>query len=601
MTDNKNFILAIVLSGLIIFGWQYFYAGPQLEQQRQQLELQQKQQQQQQAQAPAPAVQQPGVAPQAGAPAAAAVQPRDVVIGSSPRVTLETPSLKGSINLKGGVLDDLHLTRYRETVNRNSPTITLLSPSGSEHAYFAEHGWTATAGGTVKLPTAETVWTVPEGATLTPSTPVTLAWDNGEGQIFRKTFAVDDNYMFTVTQEIENRGPAPISLFPYGRILRVGQPATSGNYLLHEGLLGVLNEELQEWHYSDVKEDGPTVTFASTGGWVGITDKYWATALVPGQGSAVDGSFRYQQASDSYQADYLAKDAVTVPAGGTGRAEDHLFAGAKVVKLIDGYRDALQITKFDLMIDWGWFYFLTKPMFWFLETIFSIVGNFGLAILIVTVLVKLVFFPLANKSYESMSKMKKLQPEMERLKQLFPDDRMKQQQELMEVYKREKISPISGCLPIVVQIPVFFALYKVLFGTIEMRHAPFYGWIQDLSAPDPTSLFNLFGLLPFQPPALLMIGVWPLIMGVTMWLQMRLNPTPPDPIQATMFNWMPVIFTFMLASFPAGLVIYWAWNNGLSILQQSVIMKRQGVEIDFLGNVRNSLPFLKRPSGGPPA
>jgi YidC/Oxa1 family membrane protein insertase len=405
--------------------------------------------------------------------------------------------------------------------------------------------------------------------------------------------------MFTITQEIENNTGQPLNLFPYSRVVRVGQPQTANFYILHEGLLGVFDETLQEIDYDDLKEEQNTISVASTGGWLGITDKYWAVALVPGQASAIDGSFRYQasQGKDNFQADYIGKQSVAVPANGRAALEDRIFAGAKVVEVIDSYKDNLGIDRFDLMIDWGWFYFLTKPLFWLLEMFFKLVGNFGVAILIVTVLIKAVFFPLANKSYESMSKMKKLQPEMERLKQLYPDDRMKQQQELMALYKKEKVSPLSGCLPILLQIPVFFALYKVLFVTIEMRHAPFYGWIKDLSAPDPTNLFNLFGLIAWDPPTLLHVGIWPIIMGITMWMQMRLNPTPPDPIQAKMFNWMPLIFTFMLATFPAGLVIYWAWNNSLSIVQQALIMKRQGVKVDFIGNVRSSLPFLNRRAG----
>jgi YidC/Oxa1 family membrane protein insertase len=331
---------------------------------------------------------------------------------------------------------------------------------------------------------------------------------------------------------------------------------------------------------------------------MGFTDKYWATALIPDQAANLTGSFQHisTNGADSYQTDYLSKTAITIPADGIGSYQDRLFAGAKVVQNINAIGEKYKIDRFDLMIDWGWFYFLTKPLFWLLEYIKSYVGNFGLAILIVTVIVKLLFVPLQNKSYESMSKMKKLQPEMEKIKAAHPDDRMKQQQEMMALYKREKVSPLSGCLPILIAIPVFFALYKVIYVTIEMRHAPFFGWIRDLSAPDPTTLFNLFGLLPFTPPHILMVGVWPIIMGVTMWLQMRLNPTPPDPVQAQLFNWMPLIFTFMLASFPAGLVIYWAWNNFLSILQQSFIMKRQGVEVNFFGNIRDSLPFLKRKS-----
>ncbi len=596
MTDNKNFIIAIILSSLIIFGWQYFYAAPQLEEQRQT----QEQAQQQQSEAPAQpkATQQPGVVPQPPG-SAPAEQPDEQIAAATPRVAIETASLSGSINLQGAQLDDLHLKRYRETVDPASATITLLSPLGTERPYFAENGWTAAGGSEVKLPDARSLWRVAQGSKLTADTPVQLSFDNGQGVIFHKKIAVDENYMFTITQEIENNTGQPLNLFPYSRVVRVGQPQTANFYILHEGLLGVFDETLQEIDYDDLKEEQNTISMASTGGWLGITDKYWAVALVPGQASAIDGSFRYQasQGKDSFQADYIGKQSVAVPANGRAAFEDRIFAGAKVVEVIDSYKDNLGIDRFDLMIDWGWFYFLTKPLFWLLEMFFKLVGNFGVAILIVTVLIKAVFFPLANKSYESMSKMKKLQPEMERLKQLYPDDRMKQQQELMALYKKEKVSPLSGCLPILLQIPVFFALYKVLFVTIEMRHAPFYGWIKDLSAPDPTNLFNLFGLIAWDPPTLLHVGIWPIIMGITMWMQMRLNPTPPDPIQAKMFNWMPLIFTFMLATFPAGLVIYWAWNNSLSIVQQALIMKRQGVKVDFIGNVRSSLPFLNRRAG----
>jgi YidC/Oxa1 family membrane protein insertase len=594
MTDSKNLILAIILSSLIIFAWQYFYAGPQIKEQRE------TQQEAQQSEAPP----QPGVTPQPGgvaqAPSTSArVEPREQVIQTSPRVPIDTPSLSGSINLKGAQLDDLKLKRYNETVDRSSPTITLLSPLGSEHPYLAENGWTAAGTANLKVPDSQTLWSLEEGATLTPETPVRLKYDNGQGLVFHKTITVDENYMFTVRQEVENNTQQPATLYPYARVVRVGEPKTAHFYILHEGLLGVLQGKLEEVDYGDLKEDQNTITTPSTGGWLGITDKYWAVALIPGQTTAIDGSFRHQASGEkgNFQADFIGKEGIAAPPGGKASFEGRIFAGAKVVQLVDAYKDDLKIDRFDLIIDWGWFYFLTKPLFWLLELFYKMVGNFGIAILIVTVLIKLVFFPLANKSYESMSKMKKLQPEMERLKQLYPDDRMKQQQELMELYKKEKVSPLSGCLPIFIQIPVFFALYKVLFVTIEMRHAPFYGWIKDLSAPDPTSLFNLFGLIPWDPPALLFVGIWPIIMGITMWMQMRLNPAPPDPVQATIFNWMPLIFTFMLASFPAGLVIYWAWNNTLSIIQQTLIMKRQGVKVDFLGNVRASLPFLNRRTG----
>jgi YidC/Oxa1 family membrane protein insertase len=593
MNDNKNLILAIVLSTLIIVGWQFLYTGPQIQQQQQ---AQQPQQQQQQQQAPTQPLQPPapGTSPP-GEAAADTPAPREQVIAKTPRILIDTPAVSGSLNLRGAQLDDLRLKNYHETVNPSSPTIVLLSPFGAKDAFFADTGLSLAPGTTVKAPTPDTLWTAPAGARLTASTPVTLSYDNGEGFLFRKTFSVDDKFMFTVTQEVVNRSSAPATFFPYARVLRVGLPAVPYNLLLHEGLLGVFDNTLTEVDYDELMEEG-SISKPSTGGWLGITDKYWAVAVIPPQQLRIEGAFHYQNAggSETFQSNFLAKDGFIVAPEGTARVEDHIFAGAKVVNIIEAYGASLGIQRFDLMIDWGYLRFLTKPMFWLLDNIRALVGNFGLAILIVTVLVKLAFFPLANKSYESMSKMKKLQPEMERLKQQYPDDRMALQKEMMALYKKEKVSPVSGCLPVLLQIPVFFALYKVLFVTIEMRHAPFYGWIRDLSAPDPTSLFNLFGLIPWDPPYFLMIGVWPLIMGITMWMQMRLNPTPPDPIQASLFNWMPIIFTFMLAAFPAGLVIYWAWNNLLSIAQQSVIMKRQGVEIDFLGNIRQSLPFLKR-------
>jgi YidC/Oxa1 family membrane protein insertase len=588
--DNKNFILAIVLSMLIIFGWQYFYAGPQLKKQQEQ--AQQAQQPQPQSQTPKPGstpLPVPGAQLQTG-------QPREQALAATPRLKIETEALSGSINLKGAAIDDLHLKRYRETVEPGSPTITLLSPSGTKDAYFAEQGWTPAQSSNVKVPQSETVWEAPAGAVLSVNNPVTLTWDNGQGLLFKRTIAVDENYLFTIAQTVENRSQTPVSLHAYSRVQRQGTPLTQGVWVLYEGPLGILGGSEQRHHYSDLAESREPVSIDSTGGWLGFTDKYWAVTAIPDQKVPVTGQFFHQKNGelDIYQTHFLSKDAVTVPPGGSASAESKLFAGAKVVQIIDAYKDKFGIEQFDLMIDWGWFYFLTKPLFYLLEFIKSLIGNFGAAILIVTVLVKLVLFPLANKSYASMSKMKKLQPEMEKIKERVKDDRMKMQQEMMELYKREKVSPVSGCLPVVVQIPVFFALYKVIYTTIELRHAPFFGWIQDLSAGDPTTIFNLFGLIPWAPPHALMIGVWPLIMGVTMWVQMRLNPAPPDPVQASLFNWMPVIFTFMLGTFPAGLVIYWAWNNFLSILQQTYIMKKHGVDVNLFGNIRESLPFLKK-------
>lgn len=598
--DNKNFILAIVLSAVIIIGWQYFYAAPTQKKLAEQTQISQQQQ---------------GANPQAANPEAqpGATVPgtvqtptvsRDEAIAATKRVKIDTPVIDGSINLTGAQFDDIRLKRYRETVDPKSPEIALLSPSGTHGGYFAEQGFIPATGTTVKLPDPKTEWQAPADAVLAPGKPLTLTWDNGEGVVFTRTISVDDDYLFSVKQDVQNKTQGPISLFPYSRIQRQGTPKVDGIYVLFEGLIGVLQGKLHEVHYSDLKDDKKTQQNDSTGGWLGFTDKYWATAMIPDQAADLVATFQHvtQNGADNYQSDYRGKTAITVPAGGTGTYQDRIFTGAKVVQIINAIADKYKVEHFDLMIDWGWFWFLTKPLFWLLEFIKSIVGNFGVAILIVTVIVKLLFFPLQNKSYESMSKMKKLQPEMEKIKAANPDDRMKQQQEMMALYKREKVSPLSGCLPILIAIPVFFALYKCIYVTIEMRHAPFFGWIKDLSAHDPTTIFNLFGLIPWDPSTVpvfghyMMLGVWPIIMGITMWLQMRLNPTPPDPVQAQLFNWMPIIFTFMLGSFPAGLVIYWAWNNTLSILQQSFIMKRQGVEVNFFGNVRNSLPFLKRKS-----
>jgi YidC/Oxa1 family membrane protein insertase len=435
-----------------------------------------------------------------------------------------------------------------------------------------------TPGDAVPVPGPTTRWTA-NNDSLTQEQPVTLTWDNGEGLIFKRTFAVDEHYMFTMRQSVESKRDEAVSLMPYGLITRFGTPPTSGFFILYEGPLGVFNGTLEEVSYKDLQEKG-VITHHTTGGWIGITDKYWLSALAPDQEQPITARFVFQRAAgtNQYQVDYVGAQQSLVP-GGVIESETRLFAGAKVVTLIDRYEAKYGIKRFDLAIDWGWFYFLTRPVFYALNWLHGLVGNFGIAILLLTVAIKLVFFPLANKSYKAMSQMRKLQPEMQKLRERFADDKMRLNQEMMALYKREKVNPASGCLPIIIQIPVFFALYKVLFVTIEMRHAPFYGWIRDLSAPDPTSVFNAFGLIPWSPPEFLMIGAWPLIMGVTMWMQQKLNPQPPDPIQAKLFMILPVVFTFMLAHFPAGLVIYWTWNNLLSILQQWVIMKRMGVKI----------------------
>ncbi|WP_269583799.1 membrane protein insertase YidC [Roseibium sp. Sym1] len=590
ISENRNTILAIVLSLIVLLGWQYFVASPQLERQQAELLAQQEAAQKAAGDSANPDAPKPSTAQGSDAAAPVAGQQgsfatREQALAASARVTIDTPSLEGSVNLKGGRLDDLRLKNYHETVDKSSPTIVLFSPSGSPKPYYTDYGWVADPGSDIALPAPDTVWSIEGEATLTQDTPLTLTWDNGAGLTFKRTYSVDENYMFTVAQSVENTGSDDVTLYPYGLIARNGTPETSSIYILHEGLLGVFGEEgLQEIDYSDLEEEGTIRPAQVDQGWLGITDKYWAATLIPTPGEEFQPSFSHSTTSGNFQADYLG-NAVNVAAGSTGETSSYLFAGAKETKLLDGYEEALGIQRFELLIDWGWFYFLTKPMFFTIDYFFHLIGNFGVAILVVTVIVKLIFFPLANKSYVSMSKMKLVQPQMTEIREKYGDDKQKQQQALMELYKKEKINPLAGCLPILIQIPVFFSLYKVLYVTIEMRHAPFFGWIQDLSAPDPTTLFNLFGLIPWDPPQMLMLGVWPLIMGITMFIQMKMNPAPPDPTQQMIFTWMPVVFTFMLASFPAGLVIYWAWNNTLSVTQQYVIMRRQGAKVELWDNL----------------
>ena len=610
MTDNRNTILAVVLSGLVLLGWQYFFNIPQMEKQRAQSQMHSQLANPTTPTGAAPGITTPqtGAAPSPTTPAAnqpASAAPavsRESAIGAGPRIKIETPRLSGSIALKGARVDDLSLVQFRDTVDPVSPAIVLFSPSGTAQPYYAEFGWVAASGSTVKLPDRETAWRQEGSGSLTPSTPITLTFDNGEGLSFRRTIAIDERYLFTVKDDVSNISNAPVTLYPFALISRHGTPKVEGYYILHEGLIGYLGDQgLQEYGYTKT-DDAKAVNFKVTNGWLGITDKYWASALLPDTNAALQARFSSNLVGTvrTYQTDYL-EDPQTIAIGGTGTANARLFAGAKEASVVGinfpgaglgGYNKQLGLNHFDLLIDWGWFYFITKPMFLALDFFYHLVGNFGVAILLVTVLVKTLFFPLANKSYASMAKMKSVQPQLAALKERYPDDKVKQQQEMMEIYKKEKINPIAGCLPVALQIPVFFSLYKVLFVTIEMRHAPFFGWIKDLSAPDPTNLFNLFGLLHFDPTQLplfghyLALGVWPIIMGITMWFQMKLNPTPPDPTQKMIFDWMPLIFTFMLAGFPAGLVIYWAWNNLLSVLQQSFIMRKNGVKVELLDNVK---------------
>jgi YidC/Oxa1 family membrane protein insertase len=602
MNENRNFLIAIVLSAAVLFGWQYFVAGPQLEKARAAHALVAHQKQPETKAAPnATAI--PGSA-------AGSMSREQALKAGGERVAIDTPSLDGSLMLKGARIDDLRLRNYRETTDPKSPEIVLFSPENTSFPYYAMFGWVAPSGSGIKTPDDNSVWTLASGTTLTPNSPITLTWDNGQGLAFTRTISVDKDYMFQVRDTVANRAGAPVTLYPYAYVMREGIPKTTQFVALHEGFVGVGDGTLRDSEYEPPTimgtifgYKGPPQTFQSTGGWLGITDKYWMAALIPPQNMLFDSTYQATPfgATKAFQANYRLAPQTIAP-GSTVSIAQRLFAGAKVFQLLQRYEDKEGVTKFHLAIDWGWFWFFTQPIFKALDFL-SQYMNMGLAILLLTVMIKLAFFPLADASYRSMSRMKKLQPEMERIKTRNKDDQAKQQQEIMELYKREKINPVSGCLPMLIQIPVFYSLYKVLLGSIEMRHAPFFGWIRDLSAADPTSLLNLFGLLPFNPHAIfpqfllfLSIGIWPILMGITQWFQMKLNPPAPDPVQQRMFTFMPLIFTFMMGGLPAGLVIYWTWNNFLSTVQQYVMMRRQGVKVDILGNM--NLPnFTKRIAG----
>ena len=594
--ESRNLILAIVLSAIVLIGWNFFLApklpggtpvAPST------LSA---------ANTPASTNPQGAAGAPVTAPASLApVETRDEALAATKRVAIDTPALGGSIDLTGGLIDDVFLKAYRETIDPNSPNIKLLSPANGPNAYWAETGYVA-EGAAAKTPTRSTQWSA-SADTLKVDQPVTLSFDNGEGLTFKREIAVDDRYMFTVTDSVENTGAQSVSLRPYALILRRGKPQVSGYAVLHEGFVGVIGDSsVQEITYPNIeKETGRVRTLKGDGGWLGFTDKYWATAIIPDQSSPIEARFLASgaQPNEDYQTDLVGAAQPLAP-GASVKAVTHLFAGAKEVATIDAYQKALGIKKFDLMIDWGWFYFITKPMFKLIHLIHGYVGNFGVAILLVTVIVKGAFFPLANLSFRSMAKMKMIQPQIAALKTQYPDNPQAQQKAQMELFRKEGVNPVAGCLPMVFQIPVFFALYKVIFITIEMRQAPFFGWIHDLSAPDPTNVFTAFGLIPWDPTALpvvghfLALGVWPLIMGVTMFLQMKMNPEPADPVQKQMFAYMPVIFTFMLGTFPAGLVIYWSWNNTLTVLQQSLIMKRAGGKIELFDNLKNMFKRKKK-------
>jgi YidC/Oxa1 family membrane protein insertase len=561
--ENRNVIIAVILSTAILIGWSMYFENPD-EAQRKRLELQGKTETQTNIQKPE-------------TPQTAKTNPtkgisRSDALKETDRVFIENSNLSGSISLRGALIDDIILKNYRETLDKSSKPIVILSPKKSEDGYFVESGW-ATTKSDVKVPDNNSVWQIREGKKLTPASPVTLEWNNREGVVFSKKIEVDDKYLFKITETIRNEKSKTIELFHYSQITKNTKPNTENFYILHEGLIGVVDKNLKEETYSTIEKEKKTYTGKS--GWFGITDKYWMSAIIPESGKSFKGEYSF---ANSYKANFIISEpTIANPQKSTSNTLK-IFIGAKEVYPIDNYTDKEKIDRFDLSIDWGWFYFITKPLFFVIDYIFKIVGNFGVAIIILTLLVRILFFPLNNYSFKSMAKMKVLQPEMLRIKELYKDDVKRTQQEMMALYKREKVNPLSGCLPILVQIPIFFAVYKMLFVTLEMRHAPFFGWIKDLSAADPTTIFNLFGLIPWNPPSFLMIGVWPILMGITMYFQMKLNPTPPDPIQAKIFAFFPLIMTVMLATFPSGLVVYWTVSNVLTMAQQYYIMKKTTVK-----------------------
>ncbi len=588
--DQRNLIMAVILSVMVILGFHYFYERPRQEALKAQAELEQAEAGntgEATADADGHDLPQPdgAVVSNADDGLAVARDRADVLADSGERVRISTPRLHGSISLTGGRIDDLTLGDYYVTVDRDQE-VALLSPVGSETPYYANVGWIAGNGGPA-VPDKDTQWQLAgENTELGINSPVTLRWDNGAGLVFERRISVDKDFMFSVDQRVINNTDEAVTLFPYSLASRRNLPHGKEFFILHEGPLGVFNGTLTELGYSalqdEAQDNGGRVSnrYDSQGGWIGITDKYWLVSLIPDGNAKITGRVTYTANRDQYQIDMLGAGQ-EIPAGETISVKSHIFAGAKEVQLLDRYSEEYSIPRFDRAVDFGWFYFLTKPFFFAIDFLYGILGNFGLAILAFTVVVKLVFFPLANKSYKSMSILRKLQPRMTELREKYADDKMRLQQEMMKLYKDEGGNPLSGCLPIVIQIPVFFALYKVLFVSIEMRHAPFYGWIKDLSVPDPTSFWNLFGLLPYDGPTFLAVGILPIIMGLSMFIQMRLNPTPPDPVQQKVFMFMPIVFTFLLASFPAGLVIYWTWNNTLSIIQQTIIMRSMGVKVSL--------------------
>ncbi len=557
---DRNVFVAIALSMSVLLFWGAFFETPKKTSEQQ---TNQKVEKKNEQGSISPTINQPQIIKKIT---------RKESINKSKRIKIENDSVVGSINLKGALIDDISFKKHKQKVE-GEKNIIFLNPSDTESGFYIETGWTS-IGNKIKVPTKESEWTVKGNNILSDNSPIILQWNNNEGVTFEKRIELDDKYLFKISQQVKNNSNSPIDLYPYAQMTRNKIPDDIQNfYIQHEGFIGVFDDELKEDDYDDVEEK--KIVRESSEGWLGITDKYWMTAFVPESGKKFKSTFLYE---NGFKANYIINEPVNIDKSSIGLNKLRLFIAAKEVETIDGYAADQNINKFDLVIDWGWFYFFTKPLFFVIDYLFKISGNFGTAIVLLTIAIRLIFFPLANFSFRSMAKMKAVQPEMMRLKELHKDDKVKLQQEMMALYRKEKINPASGCLPVLIQIPFFFAIYKMLFISLEMRHQPFFGWIKDLSAQDPTSLFNLFGLIPWDPPGFMIIGIWPILMGASMWVQQKLNPAPADPIQAKIFAFFPLFLTIILASFPSGLVVYWTINNILTIAQQYVIVKKTTVK-----------------------
>ena len=558
--DNKNVFIAIALSMSVLLFWGALFETPKpIDKSTQQKDGQKK-------------ILPNNITPSIGQTIELKTASREDSINKSERIKIENNNIIGSVSLKGALIDDISFKNHKKDL-KDKKNVEFLNPKQTENGYFVETGWTS-IGNKIKVPSLNSIWTIKGNNILSENKPIILQWDNGENIIFKKKIELDEKYLFKISQEVQNNTNSSVELYPYGQITRNKIPDDIQNfYISHEGFIGVFDEELKEDDYDDIKEK--KIVREADSGWFGITDKYWVTALVPKKGENFKSTFLYK---DAYKANYILNKPTTVQPSSSNSNEIKLFVAAKEVETIDSYAENQKIEKLDLVIDWGWFYFFTKPLFFIIDYLFKFSGNFGVAIILITIGIRLLFFPLANYSFRSMAKMKALQPEMVRLKEVHKEDKMKLQQEMMALYKKEKVNPASGCLPVLIQIPFFFAIYKMLFISLEMRHQPFFGWIKDLSAQDPTSLFNAFGLIPWDPPSFLIIGIWPILMGASMWVQQKINPAPVDPIQAKIFALFPLFLTVILASFPSGLVVYWTINNILTIAQQWVIMKKTKIK-----------------------